>query len=85
VEPRERQATYNGFGDALAHATELVVTPLLFALAGYGLDRLFGTGPVLAIVLGLVGVLGVAIKSYYEYAARMAREEEGKPWTRHRQ
>ncbi len=85
MELRERQATYNGFGDALAHATELVVTPLLFALAGYGLDRLFGTGPVLAIVLGLVGVLGVAIKSYYEYAARMAREEEGKPWTRHRQ
>jgi len=85
VELRERQATYNGFGDALAHATELVVTPLLFALAGYGLDRLFGTGPVLAIVLGLVGVLGVAVKSYYEYAARMAREEEGKPWTRPRQ
>ena len=85
MELRERQATYNGFGDALAHATELVVTPLLFALAGYGLDRLFGTGPVLAIVLGLVGVLGVAVKSYYEYAARMAREEEGKPWTRHRQ
>jgi F0F1-type ATP synthase assembly protein I len=85
VELRERQATYNGFGDALAHATELVVTPLLFALAGYGLDRLFGTGPVLAIVFGLVGVLGVAVKSYYEYAARIAREEEGKPWTRHRQ
>jgi F0F1-type ATP synthase assembly protein I len=85
VELRERQATYNGFGDALAHATELVVTPLLFALAGYGLDRLFGTGPVLAIVFGLVGVIGVAVKSYYEYAARIAREEEGKPWTRHRQ
>jgi F0F1-type ATP synthase assembly protein I len=85
VELRERQATYNGFGDALAHATELVVTPLLFALAGYGLDRLFGTGPILAIVFGLVGVIGVAVKSYYEYAARIAREEEGKPWTRHRQ
>ena len=45
VELRDRQATYNGFGDALAHATELVVTPLLFALAGFGLDRWLGTGP----------------------------------------
>ena len=60
------------------------MTPLLFALAGFGLDRWLGTGPVLAIVFGLIGVVGVAVKSYYEYAARMAREEEGKPWTRHR-
>ena len=84
MELRDRQATYNGFGDALAHATELVVTPLLFAVAGLVLDRWLGTGPVLAIVFGLIGVVGVAVKSYYEYAARMAREEEGKPWTRHR-
>jgi F0F1-type ATP synthase assembly protein I len=82
VELRERQATWQGFGDALAMAVEFVVTPLLFALAGFGLDRWFGTGPVLAIVLGVFGLVGVVLRTYYWYQATMTREEEGKPWTR---
>jgi F0F1-type ATP synthase assembly protein I len=84
VELRDRQATWQGFGDALALGVELVFTPLLFAAAGFGLDRWFGTGPVLAIVLGLFGVVGVSLRTYYAYQARIAREEEGKPWTRPR-
>jgi F0F1-type ATP synthase assembly protein I len=82
VELRERQATWNGFGNALSQAVELVVAPLLFALFGWFLDRHFGTGPVLAIALGLLGVFGVAARSYYWYRAAIEREEEGKPWTR---
>jgi F0F1-type ATP synthase assembly protein I len=82
VELRDRQATWNGFGNALSQAVELVTAPLLFALFGWFLDRHFGTGPVLAITLGLVGVVGVAARSYYWYRAAIEREEEGKPWTR---
>jgi F0F1-type ATP synthase assembly protein I len=84
VELRERQATWNGFGNALSQAVELVTAPLLFALFGWFLDRHFGTGPVLAITLGFVGVVGVAARSYYWYRAAIEREEEGKPWTRSR-
>jgi hypothetical protein len=84
VELRDRQATWQGFADALALGVELVMTPLLFALAGFGLDRWLGTGPVLAIALGAFGVVGVSLRTYYAYRARMAREEEGKPWTRPR-
>lgn len=82
MELRDRQATWNGFGNALSQAAELVTAPLLFALFGWFLDRHFGTGPVLAITLGLVGVIGVAARSYYGYRAAIEREEEGKPWTR---
>jgi F0F1-type ATP synthase assembly protein I len=82
VELRERQATWQGFSDALAMAVEFVATPLLFALLGYWLDRVFGTGPVLAIVLGLVGLVGVVLRTYYWYQADVSREEEGKPWKR---
>jgi F0F1-type ATP synthase assembly protein I len=85
VELRDRQATWQGFGDALALGVEMVVTPLLFALAGFGLDRLLGTGPVFALLLGLFGVVGEALHVFYTYRARIAREEEGKPWTRRRQ
>jgi F0F1-type ATP synthase assembly protein I len=82
VELRERQATWQGFGDALAMAVEFAATPLLFAWFGYWLDRVFGTGPVLAIVFGLFGLVGVVLRTYYWYQASMKREEEGKPWKR---
>jgi F0F1-type ATP synthase assembly protein I len=82
VELRERQATWQGFSDALAMAVEFVATPLLFVLLGYWLDRVFGTGPLLAIVLGLIGLVGIVLRTYYWYQANMTREEEGKPWKR---
>jgi F0F1-type ATP synthase assembly protein I len=84
VDLRDRQATYNGFGDALALAVEIVVTPLVFAFLGWLIDRAAGTGPVFAVALGLFGVVGLAVRLYYRYREDMAREEEGKPWTRSR-
>ncbi len=84
MELRDRQATWNGFGEAFSLAVEIVVTPLLFALLGWWLDGRFGTGPVLAIAFGLFGIVGQAIRIYYQYRARMEREEEGKPWTQSR-
>ena len=81
MELRDRQATWQGFSDALAMSVEFVATPLLFALAGYGLDRWLGTGPALAIAFGLFGLLGTVLRTYYWYLASMKREEEGKPWT----
>jgi F0F1-type ATP synthase assembly protein I len=82
VELPDRQATWNGFGEALSLAVGLVVTPLLFALLGWWLDRMLGTDPVLAFAFGAVGLFGQCAHMYYSYRARIAREEEGKPWTR---
>ena len=82
VELRDRQALYNGFGNGLGQAVEMVLTPVLFGLFGAWLDHLFGTGPVLMLVFGLFGVLGMAARTYYWYQAKIAAEEEGKPWTR---
>jgi F0F1-type ATP synthase assembly protein I len=84
VDLRSRQATYNGFGNALALAVEMVVTPLLFALGGWFLDRALGTAPAFTVVFGLFAAVGFAIRIYYQYRDDMAREEEGKPWTRFR-
>jgi F0F1-type ATP synthase assembly protein I len=84
VELRDRQATYNGFGNALSQAVEIVVTPLLFALGGFLIDRAAGTAPVFALALGAFALAGVAVRMYFQYRDAMAREEEGKPWTRSR-
>jgi F0F1-type ATP synthase assembly protein I len=84
VDLRDRQALYDGFGNALALAVEIVVTPLLFALGGWFLDRAVGTTPLFTVMLGVFAAIGLAIRMYYQYRDAMAREEEGKPWTRSR-
>ena len=77
-----RRDLYQGFGNALATAVELVGAPLLFAFAGWLLDRWLGWSPVLTIILGLYGLGGGVLRAYYGYVAKMKLEEEGKPWTR---
>ncbi len=75
---RERQ----GYGDGLTQALSLVVGPLLFGLLGAFLDAKLGTQPLFLLVLGLFGLLAAVTTAYYEYRARVARHDEGKPWTR---
>jgi F0F1-type ATP synthase assembly protein I len=84
VDLRDRQATYNGFGNAMAQAVEIVVTPLVFGLLGWLIDRALGTAPAFMLALGAFAIAGMAVRFYYQYRDAMAREEEGKPWTRSR-
>lgn len=51
---------------------ELVVSPLVLGLLGWWIDGRAGTGPWLAIALATLGVVGAAIKVFYEYRERMA-------------
>ncbi len=50
-----RKGLYQGLDDANVRAIQLVVTPLLMALLGVYLDHKLGTGPFLAIGLGVLG------------------------------
>jgi F0F1-type ATP synthase assembly protein I len=75
---REKQ----GYGDGLTQALSLVVGPVLFGLLGAFVDSKAGTGPLFLLAFALFGVLGACLTAYYEYKGRMARHDEGKPWTR---
>lgn len=77
-----RRGLWNGLGEGMAQALELVVTPVLFALAGVWLDGRLGTAPWFAVGLLLFAILGVTVAAYYRYEARARAEEEGKPWAR---
>jgi positive regulator of sigma E activity len=80
---RERRfALPSSENDALSHALALVVTPLLLGLLGVWIDRIVGTGWVFAALLATFGVVGAFTSAYYRYEARMAKHDEGKPWTR---
>ncbi|WP_419840815.1 AtpZ/AtpI family protein [Candidatus Poriferisodalis sp.] len=72
--PRNRTGT--GSEDGLAKAIEIVMTPALFAAAGFGLDRWWGTGPWLALSFGMVAFIGKLLVEWYRYAERMHVHEQ---------
>jgi len=51
-----RRELYQGFGNTLSRAMELVAAPFLFAALGFLADRVLGTSPVLAIIFGVIGL-----------------------------
>lgn len=71
-----------GYGDGLTQALTLVVGPVLFGFFGWLVDRWLGTGPLFLLLFGLFGLAGAVLTSYYEFADRMHRHDEGKPWAR---
>ena len=65
----------NGFGDGLAAAFEMVVTPLIFAFFGYLLDRWLGLHLVFALIFGLFTFGYMIYKLVARYSAEMARHD----------
>ena len=61
---------------------ELVFSPLLLALVGYGLDRLLGTLPVFTIIFAVVGLVGAVVKLYFTYRYEMEQHESSGPWVK---
>lgn len=79
---RAKQQLNRGYSDGMARGMEIVLTPLAFGAIGWLLDRWLGTGHVLAIALGVFGVVGIFVKLKLGYDKQMAEVEAGKPWTR---
>lgn len=61
---------------------ELVVSPLILALIGYGLDRWIGTTPWLTVLFAIVGLVGAVVKIYYGYEVEMRQHEAEGPWAK---
>ena len=74
-----RRDLYQGFGNALGQAVELVALPILFGLLGFLLDRWLGWTPVLTLVLAGYGLAGGVLRAYYAYNHRMRAEEAQLP------
>ena len=78
----DTQQLYNGFGNTLARAFELVVTPTLFGLIGYGIDRVTGLLPVFTITLTVFCLAGMSVRMYYGYVTAMKEYEAAGPWAK---
>jgi hypothetical protein len=76
VDRRDRQETFNGFGNALSRAVELTVTPAIFGGLGWLLDRAVGTSPLFLVLFAILTVVGIGLRMYYGYDAEMRAQEE---------
>jgi len=73
----------NDFSKYMRRSTgsyELVLSPVLLALMGFGIDRLLGIGPVFVTIFAIVGLAGASIKIYYGYKSEMEMHESEAPW-----
>ena len=71
----DRRDLYNGFGDTMARAFEVVFTPFLFGLLGWWIDGRLGTRPLFALTLGIIVLLYTFWKLSKGYMRRMEAEE----------
>ena len=75
----ERRELNNGFGEALSRAFDLAVTPAIFGVAGYLLDRKLDVVPLFTLVFSLF-VLSYLLWKYWKvYEAEMVRHEQALP------
>ncbi|MGI8710389.1 MAG: AtpZ/AtpI family protein [Acidimicrobiales bacterium] len=72
---QERRELNNGFGDSLARAVELVITPLIFGGLGYLLDHRLHTAPLFMLVFGLWTFSYVVWRLMNGYGRAMAEQE----------
>ncbi len=79
---RDKQELNNGFGTALSRAFELVLTPIVFGLLGFGIDHLLSTGRAFTLGLFVFGLAGVVARIYYAYDRDMCRHEAEGPWAK---
>jgi hypothetical protein len=83
VSARRHRVAYPTYeNDALAHGIALVAVPVLLGLLGAWLDGFAGTRPILLLAFAAFGVAGSFASAYYRYEAKIARNDEGKPWAR---
>jgi F0F1-type ATP synthase assembly protein I len=71
----DRRALNRGFGDAMARAFELAVTPTIFGFFGWLLDRWLGTAPFLMLGLGLFTAVYVGWRMLQGYDVAMQEHE----------
>ena len=72
----QRRELNNGFGESLARAFELVVTPAIMGFFGHLLDGRLGTSPLFMLGLALVAFGYLVWKFWGDYERRMQAHEE---------
>jgi F0F1-type ATP synthase assembly protein I len=71
----ERRELTNGFGNALAKAFELALTPAIFGFLGWLLDRWLGTAPLFLVLFVVIVFVYEAWKLLSAYSRDLADQQ----------
>jgi hypothetical protein len=82
VDLRAAREVNSGFGDGLATAFELVVTPLFVGFLGFLVDRWLGTGVAFALSFGLFTFGYLVWKLVGRYNREMDAHDAKSAWAR---
>ena len=74
--------TYNGYGEGLTLAFEIALVPTIFGAIGFGIDSWLGILPAFTIILALLGIVGLSIRLFCDYATRMKTHDAEGAWAR---
>ena len=77
TEPVQQRAQVSGLDMAYRLLAELVAAVLVGLALGWGLDRLFGTAPVLLIVMSLFGIVAGILGVFRTAAGMNAKSDRG--------
>lgn len=80
TERADRRRAYAAASEGQNQAFEFAIIPGVFGLVGYGLDRWLGIVPVLTIVMALVAFVGLGVRAWYTYDAKMRGLEADGGW-----
>jgi F0F1-type ATP synthase assembly protein I len=69
---RTRQDLNRGFSEAFGRGIDLALTPVVFGLIGWLVDRAAGTSPLFTVVVAAIGVVGTVVKMKLGYDRDMA-------------
>ena len=73
---QSRRELNQGFGDSLARAFELVLTPVLMGALGWWIDGRLGTKPFVALALFVFTITYEFWKLFTRYDAAMKTKED---------
>ena len=72
---RERREISNGVGDGFARAFEMALTPAVFGVLGFLLDRWLGTLPWFTVVFTAAALAGTVYMTWFRYDLEMREHE----------
>jgi F0F1-type ATP synthase assembly protein I len=72
--PNRRRLLAPGIGDTMARGFEWAATIAIFLGLGYVLDRVFGTTPLLMVVLFVFALVGQTVRAFLHYGDEIDRE-----------
>ena len=79
---RGQRELFNGFGDGLALAFQIALTPAIFGGLGYLIDRHFDRTPLFTIAFFAFAMIGLFISMWARYEQKMKDEDAKQVWSR---